>query len=1499
MITEGIVVRIIRHLLGDYIDGLGANQLKISFMNWSAKLTNLRVRGDAFYSFNLPIKINKGEVGEVSIVVNSLSPFHLMVNVDQVKVSCGPQRIFVNEKADVSIQRLKEKYLKKYKENENSDVMSGVELFISNIDFEYVDNGNVIMLKFEKIIMKNGLLVIVNTSLLHRNREMKKPTLLFTVPNVSVKLSTMAVAIPQVDVTFTRLGYLALMRMLSHFGHYSQQIKYLGIRPISSPKQEPKKWWKFAFEATRIKYTHTLFRKNLVDKIKNRYVSNYVDILMGRPIKPEQTKTMEVIEERLTSKEIAYLRKLATLRLNAEEELNKSSSFLDAFRNRVSLKPEELEVLYNTVDPELLGKKDGKGEMSGRVTELNFSFDGIGRTKVESVMWRGNVREGLFKIRSEIKNVVIMNEKIESVKFDFKFDPNCETDILMVLKASKIGLRVENNDLKNCINLLKIDKEDLMNIIDFQTMQMNEVLEWIIPENVYEKRPPNVGIEIETDDISFSVLVDTNEIKVSTAPIKVSSVKNEISVPFNLRISDGAFQNKIEGNTTIEIAENYDDALAKMYVKMLPVKVSMGMDTIKNVLQLLDGFFNTNDTTVIENDAFDEDEEIIFDEAENEKQVICRPDRAFSKNDLHKVQVTKLVTGGKRVFECIVELQNFELELYDGNNESLLRTTLHQIGVTFVLFQHYTLLQISLDTIKGFHGEHNILKTSEKFLSVQMIVSKNEELVSGLENEIKIGDVYFDLPATFLCQVVSFCLEVSALSLLKFPLKFSNLKNAKKAAEFFSVNKVNIQSLNLKYCELSAAVKNVSVDFKIDQFVECSFGIESINVNECIVPNGTKFLYISMQQNEEVTYLSVLSEPFTFTLRPDFIGKVLDGINEPDLWNIDFQRLIGNLPKIEIPKNIKAKKTLVEAKIGAPTFVIENEGKVVCMFDSIESTPIFENTLKHIVQLKNAKIHTNFSDILNIENITLSVENNDDNDFNFVELSSSPILSSINSVEFGVLTQIATNFMQQLGVEKVTKIKERIANFVSQFDLNTLTQKKTKTKVFIPKVLLEIYDPNPLVSVLFEEFNLNTEPQLKCSLQKCLVKDLTQHSKLFTSVVNSTGTFFELEQIGSELNINFSQMNVYIFPKFVVSVVKTIMKILPTIPHKEIEQIKSEFHFFSSPNSSVTQSETPHEIGTPVPQSTSQSMVSLKVVDIVYLFTGIERNSIQSSECSEDSLTEFTNEDIQVIRKRLVSGLVLEIPKIKATRIVEKIGLSYGMNETQIIFIIDYLIREKILSSDTVLYRNTSMYSLQYIQQRDKDKRIQVPLFSEAAKVEIVTKNVLLNIPLRVGVVVEDTETSPFLLAETNINIVLANSVVCNVSCDMFTGCAKNGEIVDADKMPIVSGCNLSCNLQSLVSGKVLAKFGDFVLSLGDIFLVKRVVEELTTIKDVVGVELDIPVKEEILPLNISVVVSPSEILLLHPKLFLPFMRTKFGGEILVRGTDKNTLLDAALSLKV
>lgn len=101
-----LVGSVIANLLNDKIENLDSNQLNVSLLSGNLELRDLKIRQSILDEVNLPIVLQKGVVGKISVSVPwlNISAQPSVFTIDDVFLLCGPQTRF---------------YVKKYKSNKS------------------------------------------------------------------------------------------------------------------------------------------------------------------------------------------------------------------------------------------------------------------------------------------------------------------------------------------------------------------------------------------------------------------------------------------------------------------------------------------------------------------------------------------------------------------------------------------------------------------------------------------------------------------------------------------------------------------------------------------------------------------------------------------------------------------------------------------------------------------------------------------------------------------------------------------------------------------------------------------------------------------------------------------------------------------------------------------------------------------------------------------------------------------------------------------------------------------------------------------------------------------------------------------------------------------------------------------------------------------------------------------------------------------------------------
>lgn len=91
-----LVGSVIANLLNDKIENLDSNQLNVSLLSGSLELRDLKIRQSILDEVNLPIVLQKGVIGKISVSVPwlNISSQPSIFTIDDVFLLCGPQTRF-------------------------------------------------------------------------------------------------------------------------------------------------------------------------------------------------------------------------------------------------------------------------------------------------------------------------------------------------------------------------------------------------------------------------------------------------------------------------------------------------------------------------------------------------------------------------------------------------------------------------------------------------------------------------------------------------------------------------------------------------------------------------------------------------------------------------------------------------------------------------------------------------------------------------------------------------------------------------------------------------------------------------------------------------------------------------------------------------------------------------------------------------------------------------------------------------------------------------------------------------------------------------------------------------------------------------------------------------------------------------------------------------------------------------------------------------------------
>ena len=92
---EGIITNVLNRVLGDFIDGIKADQLSISLLSGDVELKDLSIKSTILDNMPLPFKIKYGKVGRifVDVPVTSLLSSPLKIEISDIFMLVNPKEV--------------------------------------------------------------------------------------------------------------------------------------------------------------------------------------------------------------------------------------------------------------------------------------------------------------------------------------------------------------------------------------------------------------------------------------------------------------------------------------------------------------------------------------------------------------------------------------------------------------------------------------------------------------------------------------------------------------------------------------------------------------------------------------------------------------------------------------------------------------------------------------------------------------------------------------------------------------------------------------------------------------------------------------------------------------------------------------------------------------------------------------------------------------------------------------------------------------------------------------------------------------------------------------------------------------------------------------------------------------------------------------------------------------------------------------------------------------
>lgn len=164
MVFESIVVSILNKYIGKYVKNLDSKNLSIGLWSGEATLCDLELREEALLEYDLPVEVNAGYIGKLSLTIpwSSIYVNPVIVRIEDVYVLTGPQaeKPYNEEKERKYLNTLKQKQLHTIAKGERkqdppkvevadaddtlaekltAQIIKNVQVFITSIHVRYED----------------------------------------------------------------------------------------------------------------------------------------------------------------------------------------------------------------------------------------------------------------------------------------------------------------------------------------------------------------------------------------------------------------------------------------------------------------------------------------------------------------------------------------------------------------------------------------------------------------------------------------------------------------------------------------------------------------------------------------------------------------------------------------------------------------------------------------------------------------------------------------------------------------------------------------------------------------------------------------------------------------------------------------------------------------------------------------------------------------------------------------------------------------------------------------------------------------------------------------------------------------------------------------------------------------------------------------------------------------------------------------------------------------
>ncbi|EMD46901.1 chorein, putative [Entamoeba histolytica KU27] len=162
LVFEGVVSQVLSTTLGNFIEGLTSDQLKLGILNGQIELNNLELKKSALDFLNLPISITRGVLGNLKVIIPWSDLLHKPIEVvlSDIVGLVEPQKIFTYNEEKAKADKENEKKMKiveyeiqkAFEETKNQSdgfvtqligkVIENIKITIENIHFQFIRPNN-------------------------------------------------------------------------------------------------------------------------------------------------------------------------------------------------------------------------------------------------------------------------------------------------------------------------------------------------------------------------------------------------------------------------------------------------------------------------------------------------------------------------------------------------------------------------------------------------------------------------------------------------------------------------------------------------------------------------------------------------------------------------------------------------------------------------------------------------------------------------------------------------------------------------------------------------------------------------------------------------------------------------------------------------------------------------------------------------------------------------------------------------------------------------------------------------------------------------------------------------------------------------------------------------------------------------------------------------------------------------------------------------------------